>query len=120
MIFQGEKLPELKDSDLSKFWEKIIDTYDLVHVDMEAEEGVDHFWRVREAKPSELSFEEIRRLNLYNSTSYRRKIEIRYPKTFALLKLVDETNVRTQTGQGLLQIEILPGGSVAVDFGVYS
>ena len=120
LIFQGEKLPELKDADLSKFWEKIIDTYDLVHVDMEAEEGVDHFWRVREAKPSELSFEEIRRLNLYNSTSYRRKIEIRYPKTFALLKLVDETNVRTQTGQGLLQIEILPGGSVAVDFGVYS
>ncbi|PIQ55147.1 MAG: hypothetical protein COW01_08385 [Bdellovibrionales bacterium CG12_big_fil_rev_8_21_14_0_65_38_15] len=120
LIFQGEKLPELKDAELSKFWNKILETYDIVHVDMEAEEGVDHFWRVREAKPSELSFEEIRRLNLYNSTSYRKKVEIRFQKTFALLKLVDETNVRTQSGQGLLQIEILPGGSVAVDFGVYS
>lgn len=120
LIFQGEKLPELKSADILKFWQKILETYDLLHVDMETEEGVDHFWRVREAKPSELSFEEIRRLNLYNSTSYRRKVEIRYPKSFALLKLVDETNVRTQSGQGLLQIEILPGGSVAVDFGVYS
>ncbi len=120
LIFQGEKLPELKDVELAKFWQKIIETYDLVHVDMDAEDGVDHFWRVREAKPSELSFEEIRRLNLYNSTSYRKKVEIRFQKTFALLKLVDETNVRTQSGQGLLQIEILPGGSVAVDFGVYS
>ncbi len=120
LIFQGEKLPELKAAELSKFWQKILETYDLVHVDMDVEEGVDHFWRVREAKPSELSFEEIRRLNLYNSTSYRKKVEIRFQKTFALLKLVDETNVRTQSGQGLLQIEILPGGSVAVDFGVYS
>jgi len=62
----------------------------------------------------------MRRRKVYNSTSYRKKVEIRFQKTFALLKLVDETNVRTQSGQGLLQIEILPGGSVAVDFGVYS
>lgn len=120
LIFQGDKLPELKENELEKFWQKILETYDLLHVAMSAEEGIDHFWRVRSSTPSELNYEEIRRLNLYNSTSYRRKVELHYPKTFALLKLVDETNVRTQSAPGLLQIELLPGGSVAVDFGVYS
>lgn len=120
LIFQGDKLPELKESELEKFWHKLIETYDLLHVQMSAEEGVDHFWRVRATTPSELNYEEIRRLNLYNSTSYRRKVEVRYPKTFALLKLVDETNVRTQSAPGILHIELLPGGSITVDFGVYS
>lgn len=120
LIFQGDNLTALKEMELSKFWHKVIETYDLMHVQMQAEEGIDHFWRVRSTTPSELNYEEVRRLNLYNSTSYRRKVELRYPKTFALLKLVDETNVRTQSSPGMLQIELLPGGSVAVDFGVYS
>lgn len=120
LIFQGDKLFEQKDTELAKFWDKILETYDLIHVNMEAEEGVDHFWRVRAATPSELSYEEIRRLNLYNSTSYKRKVEIKYPKTFALLKLIDEINVRVESLPGVLRVELMPGGTLTVDFGVYS
>ncbi len=68
----------------------------------------------------ELKFEEIRRLSLYNPTSYRKKIKMNLSRNFVVYKVIDEINVIVQTFPNELEIELSPEGSVIVDFGVFS
>ena len=57
---------------------------------------------------------------MYNPTSYKRKIKLELNKNFALMKILDEVHVKTNIQNSELSIEILPEGSLSLDFGVYS
>lgn len=120
LMFDGEALISKEKNELIDFWKKIISTFDIVHVPIENADGVDYFWRTRASKTSELKFEEVRRLSLYNSTSYRKKIRMKLMKNFIIYKVIDEINVIVQTFPNEVEVELAPDGSVVLDFGVFS
>lgn len=118
VIFDGEKLPREPEV-VREFWEKIIATFSLFHIPVDAE-GIDYFWRTRPSRTNELKFEEVRRLSLYNPTSYKKKLKLKFAKNFVVYKVLDEINAMVQSYPQELEIELLPDGSVVVDFGVFT
>jgi len=120
VIYNGDEFAEKQADKINNFWQKIISTFDIQHLQIEGPDGIELFWRSRAGLYNEVNFEEVRRLSLYNPTSYKRKIKIGLNKNFALMKVLDEIHVKTNIQNSELFIEILPEGSLSIDFGVYS
>jgi hypothetical protein len=120
IIFDGEDLMAKEKSSHDEFWKKIIESFSLVHVPLINAEGVDYYWRTRSSQSHELNFEEVRRLSVYNPTSYRKKIKMNLMKNFVVYKVIDEFHVSVHTSPNEVEIELAPEGSVVLDFGVFS
>jgi hypothetical protein len=120
VIFEGDQFAEANKEDYFEFWQKIVETFSLLHIAIQNAEGIDYYWRTRPSSTNELKFEEVRRLSLYNPTSYRKKVKMNLSKNFVVYKVLDETNVIVQTFPNELDIELSPEGSVIIDFGVFS
>lgn len=120
VLFDGDSLGEKTREELREFWEKIISTFNLIHIQIKNADGVDYYWRTRPSTTNELKFEEVRRLSLYNPTSYRKKVKMSLNKNFVIYKVIDEINVIVQTFPNEVEVELLPEGSVILDFGVFS
>ncbi len=119
VVFDGDKLSKDK-SELGAFWKKIIYSFSFYHIPILDADGVDFFWRTRASRTTELKFEEIRRLSLYNPTSYKKKVRMKFTKNFVVYKVLDETNTVVQSYPQEVDVELLPDGSVVIDFGVFS
>ncbi|WP_127714869.1 hypothetical protein [Halobacteriovorax sp. HLS] len=120
VIFNGEKLLKRSLQDRVKFWSKLVSTFEIQHIDVESDDIVEYFWRTRASGASELNYEEIRRISIYNPTSYKKKFKLKFEKNFALLKIIDEVNANITTIQHEINGDLLPDGSVSIDFGVFS
>ncbi len=120
VLIDGDQFQEMDSSEYEDFWKNIVETFSLVHVPIQNVEGIDYYWRTRPSSANELKFEEIRRLSLYNPTSYRKKIRMNLNKNFVVYKVLDEINVIVQTYPNELEVELSPEGSVIIDFGVFS
>jgi hypothetical protein len=120
LLFEGEKLLEISQEKRISFWDKLLSTFSLLHVQPQHVDGVEFAWRTRASASSELNYEEIRRLSLYNPTSYKRKTKFSFPKNFVLMKVVDEINVKVNTGPHEIEVELLPEGSLSLDFGLFN
>ena len=120
VLLEGEGFKELSKDDYSTFWKTLVDTFTIIHVPLNNAEGIDYYWRTRPSSTNELRFEEVRRLSVYNPTSYRKKIKMHLTKNFVVYKVLDEINVIVQTYPNEIEIELSPEGSVIVDFGVFS
>lgn len=120
VIFNGEKLLKRNVQDRVNFWSKLVGTFEIQHIDVEVGESLECFWRTRSSSASELNYEEVRRFSIYNPTSYKKKFKLKFEKNFALLKIIDEVNVSVTTAQHEVTGDLLPDGSVSVDFGVFS
>ncbi len=120
ILVDGEGFKEMDKNDFLTFWKTLVETFSLVHVPLLNAEGIDFYWRTRPSSTNELKFEEVRRLSLYNPTSYRKKVKMHLSKNFVVYKVIDEINVIVQTYPNEIEIELSPEGSVIVDFGVFS
>jgi hypothetical protein len=120
ILFDGDGLQGLGEETLLDFWQKLIDTFGLIHVHVQSSDGIDYYWRTRPSTTNELKFEEVRRLSLYNPTSYRKKVRVNLSKNFVIYKVLDEINVIVQTFPNEVEVELLPEGSVILDFGVFT
>ncbi|AUN99306.1 hypothetical protein DOM21_04435 [Bacteriovorax stolpii] len=120
VLIEGEGFKEMDKNDYLNFWKTLVETFSLVHVPIQNVDGIDFYWRTRPSSANELKFEEVRRLSLYNPTSYRKKIKMSLTKNFVVYKVIDEINVIVQTYPNEIEIELSPEGSVIVDFGVFS
>lgn len=121
ILIDGDQFSaDMTPQDFEDFWKKIVETFSILHVPIQNAEGIDYYWRTRPSSTNELKFEEVRRLSLYNPTSYRKKIKMNLSKNFVVYKVLDETNVIVQTFPNEVDIELSPEGSVIVDFGVFS
>ena len=120
IILEGEGFKALSKQEFHDFWKTLVETFSLVHVPIHNVDGVDFYWRTRPSSTNELKFEEVRRLSLYNPTSYRKKVKMNLTKNFVVYKVLDEINVIVQTYPNEIEIELSPEGSVIVDFGVFS
>ena len=120
VLIEGEGFKDLTKQDFFNFWKTLVQTFSLVHVPIQNVEGLDYYWRTRPSATNELKFEEVRRLSLYNPTSYRKRIKMSLTKNFVVYKVLDEINVIVQTFPNEIEVELSPEGSVIVDFGVFS
>jgi hypothetical protein len=120
VLIEGEGFKELSKQEYLDFWKTLVETFSLIHVPIHNVDGLDFYWRTRPSSTNELKFEEVRRLSLYNPTSYRKKIKMNLTKNFVVYKVLDEINVIVQTYPNEIEIELSPEGSVIVDFGVFS
>ena len=64
VIFNGEKLESASNDKKKDFWDRLLETFSLVYLPIKGHEDIEFFWRTRVSGPSELNFEEVRRLGL--------------------------------------------------------
>ena len=119
VAYNNQKLSETQTMKKVGFWQTMIKYLNLKHLNLQVDEGVYYFWRNRVSNTYELDYEEIRRVSLYNPTSYKKKGHFVSSKNFAFLKTVDEANVNIKSTPIGIDIELLPGGSVSLDFGFF-
>lgn len=120
LVFNGDDLVDLEEKKGMEFWHRVISAFEVGHLIVIPPEGVQIAWKMRSSNTQELQFEEVRRMGIYNPSSYRRKVKFMIPGHFRLLKVVDEEKVTFHHGQKEIECELLPEGSISLDFGVLS
>lgn len=118
ILFSGKELENIEEQNRKIFWEKIISTFSIKHLLIDQIDGVNYFWKTRKTFGNELKYEEVRRLSLYNVTSYKKRIKIPVEKSFKIIKFVDEKNSTFKVNQNIIDIEMLPDGSLSMDLGL--
>ncbi|MBT7610351.1 MAG: hypothetical protein HN576_11390 [Bacteriovoracaceae bacterium] len=120
IIFEGFDLEELAVDIKKDFWLKLLSTFEILHLNINIPNEIQVSWSTRNISTAELNFEEIRRVDFYNISSYKKKIKVPHLKNFALLKIYDEVNVSISKRNQDVEVELLPEGHLAMDFGVYT
>ena len=120
LILDGDVLVDLEHKKLEDFWGKVIGSFETNHILVTPPNGIQVSWRSRSCTKSELNFEEMRRMDIFNPSSYKKKFSYPIPGNFKLIKVLDEDKVEFFHGQKEIEIVLLPEGSVSLDFGVFS
>jgi hypothetical protein len=119
IVFEGDELVPLDSDKKELFWSKLIATFDITHPEMSSSEGLESFWFTRTPSPSELNYEEVRRISFFNPSSYKKSVKITLPKNFAFLRLAHERHVELSSKSNEIEIQFLPGAYACLDFGVF-
>lgn len=120
VLYRSEKLMSAGASKKMNFWSTIVKFLDLKNLKVECDSDIFFFWRSRGSNTYELNYEQIRRVSFYNPTSYKKKAKILTTGgNFAFLKSIDQTHASVQSMPVGISLELLPGGSVSLDFGYY-
>jgi hypothetical protein len=117
IIFEGERL--IDNSNRETFWAHIFRFLNLVQPEMVMDEDVFSLWRVRSTSQHELSYLDVRRVNIYNPTSYKKIVFIKTHKHFAFMKVIDPMRASVKSTTEGVDVELLPNGKIALDFGHY-
>jgi hypothetical protein len=100
-----------------EFWNNIFRFIRMTLPEVIMDREVFGLWNIRASGYSDLIYLDVRRINLYNPTSYKKLVTIRTHKHFAFMKMVDPERAQTKSTLEGVQVELLPNGSVALDFG---
>ena len=117
ITFEGDKLR--RSSDQENFWRHIFKYLNLTRPELKMDEDVFSLWRIRASNPHELSYLDVRRVNFYNPTSYKKQVVIRTHKHFAFMKMIDPVKAEAKSTPEGVVVELLPNGKIALDFGHY-
>ena len=101
------------------FWQTMVSYLELKHMQVDQDSDVQFFWMKRAANSFELSYEEIRRVHVYNPTSYKKKMRFKSTAGFAFLRSVDEKFVEIKSTPIGIELLMMPGGSITIDFGCF-
>jgi hypothetical protein len=117
ITFEGSKLERQDQQDL--FWNHIFKFMKIDHPLLVLDEDVFNFWRIRSRSSHELNYIDVRRVNLYNPTSYKKIVKIQNQKRFAFLRMIDPLKATVKSNSEGVEVELLPQGKIALDFGHY-
>ena len=117
IIFEGDKL--IDNPKRETFWTHIFRFLNLVQPEMVMDEDVFSLWRIRATSQHELSYLDVRRVNIYNPTSYKKTVTIKTQKHFAFMKVIDPMRASAKSTTEGVDVELLPNGKIALDFGHY-
>lgn len=98
------------------FWDKLFDILNITQIKLNSTESLVGIWRIRAAGDFDLNYIDIRRLNLYNPTSYKKSLIIPNQNGFAFLKIIDPSAATAKSGTNGIDVEILPNGKIGLDF----
>lgn len=119
ITYDSSKLLETSLVKRASFWETVMKFLKIKHLKVEADTGIEYFWKTRSSNTYELNYEEIRRLSLYNPTSYKRKVHVITSQNFAFIKSLDQFNVELNSTPLGIDLVLLPSGSINLDFGYF-
>jgi hypothetical protein len=91
----------------------------LNHPEVHSEKEVFGLWRIRATSPHELNYLDVRRVNFYNPTSYKKSVMVQTQKKFAFMKVIDPLHASAKMTSDGVEVELLPNGTLALDFGHY-
>lgn len=114
IVLEGEKLAG---KDTGEFWKNIFRFIRMTLPEVIMDREVFGLWNIRATSASDLNFLDVRRINLYNPTSYKKSVTIRTHKHFAFMKMIDPERAQARSTPEGVQVELLPNGTVALDFG---
>lgn len=114
IVFDGSKL---EGKDASEFWRNIFRFIRMTLPEVIMDREVFGLWNIRATGNTDLNFLDVRRINLYNPTSYKKSVTIRTHKHFAFMKSIDPERAQAKSTPEGVQVELLPNGTVALDFG---
>lgn len=117
IIFEGERL--IENPSREKFWGHIFRFLNLSQPEIRMDEDVFTLWRIRATSPHELTYLDVRRVSIYNPTSYKKMVNIKTHKNFAFMKMIDPTRASAKSTPQGVDVELLPNGKIALDFGHY-
>lgn len=117
ITFEGKNFHRESMVKKHSFWENLISYFNPAHLQLSYDPGTYYFWKIRRPYSHELNFEDIRRILLFNPTSYKKYAKIILNKNFTFLKMIDEININGRWGENEILLELLPNASVALDFG---
>lgn len=119
LIYDGSKLKGHHVSKKIPFWEHVAKYLQLRHMSVRGDEIPYYIWKTRSTSALDLNYDEIRRISLYNPGQARLKCHVSGPKNFAFLKVVDPTQATAKSTPMGVDIDLLPGGILSLDFGHY-
>lgn len=115
--YDGEQLAKNSIAKKSEFWQKMVSFLDLKSLEIQADEDLYYLWKTRSSNAYELSYEDIRRICFFNPSSYKRKAYVKSAPNFAFIKSLDLKKADIKSTTGGIEVHLMPGGSVALDFG---
>ena len=118
LLFDGTPLESERQETRDVFWEKVLSIFEFPYQKLELDEGVVAVWKKRPPIQSELNFEQIRRVILYNPTDFKKQAKIPAQKKFRLLRYEDEYDANVTSSGGGASVSLSADGSVAIDFGL--
>ena len=121
VLFSSADLLDKPEKDQFKFWEQVLKTTHIAHLDtLELHEPVYTFWQKRAGSPYELSYQEVRRLYLFNPSEEKQVIKIGPHKNFALLKSMKSSSGKVSSTNKGVEVSLDPKGSLSLDYGYYT
>jgi hypothetical protein len=117
ILFRGDQL-ESSHKQL-KFWPQLLRFLNVSHLKVEADQDIFSLWRIRPTTPHELNYLDVRRVNFYNPTSYKKIVKVQTQKKFAFMKIIDPFQAHAKTTPEGVEVELLPHGDIALEFGHY-
>lgn len=117
ITIDGEKLKN--NPDKAKLWTQLFRYFGLNQPKIFLDGDVFSLWKIRATSPHELNYLDVRRVNLYNPTSYKKQVRIQTQKHFAFLRSIDPTKAQAKSTPDGVEIELLPNGKIGLDFGHY-
>ncbi|MGE3610524.1 MAG: hypothetical protein AB7I27_13120 [Bacteriovoracaceae bacterium] len=117
ITYEGDKFKNKEEQ--NKFWEHLFRYLNLAHPLIKLDQDVFSLWRIRATSPFELNYLDVRRVNLYNPTSYKKNVYIQTQKHFAFMKMIDPLKAQAKSTPHGVEVELLPQGRIALDFGHY-
>lgn len=119
ILYERGPLLEMTSINKISFWNALVNFLKIKHLKIDVEETIYYYWRSRPSNTYELNYEEIRRLSIYNPSSYKKKMHITSSTNFAFLRSVDSIRTDVKSTPVGISVELMPGGSVSLDFGYY-
>ncbi len=121
-IYDSSELVSLENASqkLEQFWGKVFTSLEIEYCEIDAETGIRYVWYQRNVGHNELKYERVKRINIFNPSSYKKKFKIKYPSTYVFQKIIDEENVQLTNTTHEIELSFMPKGSVSLDFGVIS
>jgi hypothetical protein len=117
IIFQSDKLCNHPRAE--SYWTQIFKFFNILQPEVMLDSDVFCLWKIRATSPHELSYLNVRRLSLYNPTSYKKFVNVKTHNHFAFMKMVDPLRANAKSTTEGVEVEILPNGKIALDFGHY-
>jgi len=119
-VYDGATLCTQNKEEQADFWQNIMNYLELKHLNAEIEEGIIWCWKVKAISRDDLNYQEVRRIYLYNPTSYRKSMLIPSQKSFAFLRQLDPVSAKVKSTPHGVEVELLPQGAVNLDFGKFA
>lgn len=119
ILINGSELKSLSLKQSINFWDKTLNLLKKPHLTHSGDKDLFFVWKKRAPNTNELNFEEVRKILVYNPTSYKKKLVIEEHAQFKLLRFTEQRNSKVKSVFGNVEMVIQPDGIASADFGFF-